>query len=178
MLNSEPTPTTENHQYMLWIATIVYLIHMMEETIYGWLEWTRRVFHIDATWPEFAVVNAFVAILGICCAAIGWKKTWVALVFPGLMLTNAIVFHIGAAIVSRTFSPGMITAVLLFLPTGFLCYRAAAVDGVLRRRDVLLSAIVGFLLMCLPAILQATKHRPPFAQPATSAGLSFAINRL
>ena len=154
---------------ILWIALVCYLIHMMEETIYGWLSWTQRVLGLAATWPEFVVVNAFVAVLGIACACIGWRRPWAALVFPALMLTNGLVFHLGAALISGTFSPGMITGMVLFVPVGLLCYRAAALDGVLRRRDIILSAVIGICLMCFPVLLQKTKNLPLFRQPAVVA---------
>lgn len=105
-----------SHDYILWIATTAYALHMIEETVYDWHGWVRRVLGLHAEWNEFYVVNAFVIVLGISCAVIGWRRPEMALSFPAFMLVNAILFHIGPAAVTRIFSPGLITAVVLFLP--------------------------------------------------------------
>jgi hypothetical protein len=49
---------------------------------------------------------------------IGWRLPEVSLTFPALALINSLFFHIGPPLVQRRFSPGTITAALLFLPSG------------------------------------------------------------
>ena len=46
------------HEYILWIATAAYGVHMIEETIYDWHGWVRRVLRLNAEWSEFYLVNA------------------------------------------------------------------------------------------------------------------------
>lgn len=152
------------HEYILWIATIAYAVHMVEETIYDWHGWVRRVLNLSAQWNEFYMVNAFVIVLGIGCAMVGWQQTWVALIFPAFMLVNAIIFHIVPVVVTRIFSPGLFTAVVLFLPVASWTYWGAYQDGVITVWAVVISSILGFLLMLLPIVLQLTKRRPMFSQ--------------
>ncbi len=59
------------HEYILWIATIAYGVHMMEETIYDWHGWVRRVLKLQAEWSEFYLVNAIVIVFGVPSAMIG-----------------------------------------------------------------------------------------------------------
>ena len=146
------------HEYLLWVATLAYGVHMLEETIYNWHDWVRTVLKVDAEWSEFYMVNAIVIVLGASCAMVGWKNPAFALLLPAFMVVNATIFHIIPVIVTRIFSPGVITAVLLFLPvTGYIYYTALQ-DGVLTSGSVWVSSIGGLLLMFFPIVLQKTKR--------------------
>ncbi len=61
-----------DHSYLLWIATLIYGVHMLEETIYGWHDWVRKVLKLHAEMNEFYMVNAVVIVLGASCAMVGW----------------------------------------------------------------------------------------------------------
>ena len=50
------------------------------------------------------------------------------------MLVNAVLFHIVPVAVTRVFSPGLFTAVVLFLPVASWAYWGAWRDGVLTVR--------------------------------------------
>jgi len=157
------------HDYILWIGTAVYGVHMIEETIYDWHGWVRRVLKLDAEWNEFYMVNAIVIVLGVSCAMVGWRLPAAALVFPAFMLVNAVLFHIVPFVATRVFSPGLFTAVILFLPIGFWAYWGACRDGMLTTGTVIISGTVGFLLMMFPIVLQKTKRAPFFRQDIGSA---------
>ncbi len=152
------------HEYILWIATIAYAIHMVEETILDWRGWVGRVLKLQAEWNEFYIVNAFVIVLGASGAMIGWRRPEVALAFPAFMLVNATLFHILPTLVTRVFSPGVLTAVVLFLPIGGWAYYGAWVDGVLTPLSGAISGLAGFLMMMFPIALQVIKHKPGFRQ--------------
>jgi hypothetical protein len=146
-----------DHSYLLWVAMVAYAVHMMEETIYNWHDWVRTVFKLNAEWSEFYLVNAFVIVLGAGCAMVGWRIPAFALIFPAFMVVNALFFHIAPVIKTGIFSPGVITAVLLFLPVTAWVYIEAARDGVLNTQSVVISSILGFVLMLFPIVLQMTK---------------------
>ena len=146
------------HAYLLWIATLAYGVHMLEETIYNWPEWARRVLGIHAERSEFYMVNGIVMVLGVSCAMVGWRCPSFALVLPAFMAMNAIFFHIVPVLVTRVFSPGLITAVLLFLPVTAWIYYGANDDGVVTAHTAVISSAAGLLLMLFPILLQKTKH--------------------
>ena len=148
-----------DHSYLIWIATLIYGVHMLEETMYGWHDWVRNVLKLQAEWNEFYMVNAVVILLGASCAMVGWKSPAFALIFPAFMVVNAILFHIAPVLVTRIFSPGVITAVLLFLPITAWIYYNAYLDGVLNISTVITSSVAGALLMFFPIVLQKTKSR-------------------
>ncbi len=85
------------------------------------------------------------------------------------MLVNAVLFHVVPVVVTRVFSPGLFTAVILFLPVGCWAYWGAWRDGMLTVGAVIISGAVGFLLMMFPIVLQKTKRMPFFRQDIGSA---------
>ena len=152
------------HSYVLWVATGVYGLHMIEETIYDWHVWVRRVLKLPAEMNEFYLVNAIVALLGISCSMIGWQSATLSLIFPAFMLVNAILFHILPVLITKQYSPGVFTAVVLFLPVGTWAYAAAAEDGVLTGQAIVMSAVLGLAIMLMPIVIQKTKNKPFFVQ--------------
>ena len=95
---------------------------------------------------------------------IGWRFPTVALIFPAFMVVNALLFHVLPVLVTRIFSPGLFTALILFLPVTVWLYLGAWQDGVLTTGAVLISSVMGFLLMMFPIVVQKTKHLPFFRQ--------------
>ena len=152
------------HEYVLWIATAAYAVHILEEYELNWRDWARRVLGLPVEWGSFYVVNALVVVLGVCCAAVGWRRPEFALALPALMLINAALFHVAPVVVTRVFSPGAITAVALFVPVAGWAYHGAWADGVLSTEVAVASAALGGLLMATPIVLLRVKGRPFFRQ--------------
>ena len=148
---------------IFWIAMGAYALHMMEEFFYDWKSWANNVLGLPVDWPGFYVTNTAVLFLGIVCSSVGWGTPWVALTFPALMLINAFLFHVMPFIIKRKFSPGLITALILFFPIGFCAFKTAIIQGV-STNDILLSFLSGGLLMAFPIILLKTKNLPFFKQ--------------
>ena len=84
---------------------------------------------------------------------IGWRLPEVSLMPVALTLVNALIFHIGITLVQRRFSPGTISATLVYLPVGVWTYWAAHADGVLSGPALLISSAGGALLMAYPIML-------------------------
>ena len=152
-----------NHQFILWVAMLCYAAHMLEEYFYNWKDWVFKTLGLNASWTDFYLVNTFVLFMGVACASVGWNCMWVSLIFPGFMLINAVIFHIIPVIRYRKFSPGIITAVLLFLPVITFSYYYAWQNGA-TTQDVLISIVAGAILMFYPIILQVTKSKAFFRQ--------------
>lgn len=95
---------------------------------------------------------------------IGWRCPAVSLSFAAFMLVNAVLFHIVPVLLTRIFSPGLFTAIILFLPVGIWAYYGAWQDGTLSTGAVVISGVLGFLLMMFPIVLQKTKRLPFFRQ--------------
>jgi hypothetical protein len=147
------------HEYLLWICTACYGIHILEEYELNWRDWARSVLNLPVDWNSFYVVNALVLVLGVSCAEVGWKEPAFALTYPALMLINAKFFHVIPTLARRVFSPGLVTALVLFYPIGGWTYYGAWQDGVLTPGVGVASFVLGGALMALPIVLLKVKDR-------------------
>jgi hypothetical protein len=153
-----------NHEIWLWVATAAYGLHALEEFMLDWKTWANKVLKLPVDWPIFYVVNALVVVLGIIASIIGWRLPALSLAFPALMLINAIFFHILPFVVKKKFSPGLISAICLFLPLGIWLFYGADKDGVLSATTVVGAFALGAGLMAYPIILLKLKDKPFFKQ--------------
>ena len=141
------------HDYLLWLTLAAYAVHVLEEATLNWKAWAINALHLtNVEWSIFDIANMAVMFIAIGAAMIGWKLPAFALIIPALMLINGIFFHILPTLIQRIFSPGVITAVILFLPISTWIYYAAYLDGVLTWPVAILSLILGGLLMASPIV--------------------------
>lgn len=155
-----------SHEHVLWIATTAYAVHVLEEFELDWRGWATQVLGLPVDWKSFYLVNAIVVVLGVCCAAVGWREPWFALAYPALMLINATFFHVLPTLKTRVYSPGVATAVALFYPVGIWAYYGAWADGVLTTGAVLGSLLLGAGLMATPIVLLKIKGKSWFQYSA------------
>ena len=152
-------------QDLAWLAMAAYAIHIMEEHTFDWRNWARGVIGLPVEWTDFYVTNAVVIAVGIAQAQLAPTVPLIPLIFAALMLINAVFFHILPVIRTKgRFSPGLATAVVLFLPLGTAIFLKASEEG---RFDVAtgLSAFLGgALLMAYPVVMLHLKARPYFRQ--------------
>lgn len=134
-------------QIMLWLCVAAYGAHVLEEFVFDWLSWSQQVLHLPTRWEDFYITNCLVIVVGIVAVEIAPEYPAVALGFPGLMLINAIFMHVFPFLRKRgRFSPGLITAVLLFCPLGLYTMRAAELNV----RVIIVAFAVGAALLATP----------------------------
>lgn len=152
-------------QTLAWLAMAAYSIHILEEFVLDWRNWARGVIGLPVDWDDFHVTNAVVVALGIAQAMLAPALPLAPLIFASLMLINAIFFHVLPVIWTKgRFSPGVATAVVLFLPAGAAIWWRAAADGTLDAGTIILAITGGALLMAYPVVMLRLKSRPYFRQ--------------
>jgi hypothetical protein len=153
------------HAYTLWIATLAYALHIVEEYTFDWKNWAIAVLRLPVSWTHFALVNGVVVVLGIACSSVAWSLPAFALSLPALMLINASCMHVLPFLATRgRFSPGLFTAILLFFPISLWAYYGAYQDGVLSVRIAILSLAIGALEMAFPIVMLKLRLHPYFKQ--------------
>ena len=124
-------------QTLAWLAMAAYALHIMEEYTFNWRNWARAVIKLPVEWSDFYVTNAVVIALGIAQAQLAPALPLAPLMFASLMLINAVFFHLLPVLRTRgRFSPGVVTAVMLFFPGGLAVWWRAAVGWVLDLMDL------------------------------------------
>lgn len=148
-----------------WLAMAGYAIHILEEYTFDWRNWARAVIKLPVEWTDFYVTNAVVVALGIAQAMMAPSLAWPPLIYASLMLINAVFFHIFPVLRHKgRFSPGLITAVVLFLPIGIAMWKRAADDGAFDLATVVIAVGGGALLMAAPVVMLKLRHTSYFRQ--------------
>ncbi|MFT3987785.1 HXXEE domain-containing protein [Aestuariivirga sp.] len=148
-----------------WIALAAYAIHMLEEFMLNWRDWARAVIGLPVSWADFYVTNGIVVVLGIAQANLAPSLPFFPLAFASLMLVNAVFFHVLPVIRMRgRYSPGVTTAILLFLPVGISVFCSAHTAGGLSWATGLGASAAGVLLMATPIVFLKIRDKPYFRQ--------------
>jgi hypothetical protein len=136
--------------WLALLAPIIFVTHVVEEAP-TFVSWFNRLVEPDITDGMFLRVNATAFVITIVLTALlaATREPAVAVIdlawIACLMLANGI-FHLTATVVHHTYSPGAVTAAVLYLP-----YFAVLFRVVLKRLRVPLSvALVATVLGALP----------------------------
>ncbi|HYU34544.1 MAG TPA: HXXEE domain-containing protein [Thermoanaerobaculia bacterium] len=132
------------------LAPVVFVLHFLEEAP-GFVSWFNRLVEPDISQPLFLTVNgtAFVITVLLAMVLAATREPVAAVIdlawLAFLMLANAL-FHLTATVVHHIYSPGTVTAAVLYLP-----YFAVFFSVVLKRLRVPVGvALVATVLGALP----------------------------
>jgi hypothetical protein len=152
-------------QAWAWLATAAYAVHVMEEYTFNWRDWARGALGLPVEWNDFYITNSVVIVLGIVSAELTPVLPVAPLTYAALMLINAVLFHIWQVIRAKgRFSPGIVTAVVLFLPIGVAEFVEALKEGVLGAAVGVGATVAGAALMAFPIVMLKIKSLPYFRQ--------------
>ena len=151
---------------LAWLSMAAYSVHILEEFSFDWRNWARDVLNLPVEWADFYVTNAIVVALGIAQAMLAPTLPIAPIAFAALMLVNAIFFHVMPVLTARRFSPGLITALILFLPLGVTVFWFALANESVTFRTALAGLIVGAVIMAYPIVMLKVRDKPFFRQAA------------
>jgi len=140
------TSDNTTSEWTLWVVALSCALHVVEEYLTGWQPWALETLGIVMPTARFLFMNAVLVVAAVVLASIGWKRPTLSLIIPAATLVNAIFFHILPTIVQRRVSPGVYTAVLLYLPFSSWAFVGAWRDGV-PRRAMAVASVAGALMM-------------------------------
>ena len=145
-------PTSE--QAIFAALLVIYMLHQIEEHLWpgGFRQYTNaHVFESGRDdWPVdaggVALVNIGYVWLPVAAAALFPQALrWIGLAWIALTLINAII-HIVTSIRFRGYNPGLVTAILLFLPFTIWVLMHEAARGQLTGGEIGLLVLLGILL--------------------------------
>lgn len=138
-----------------WLFPATYALHILEELLggEGFAAWMARVAGVELGARQFLVWNALALLLmasGVVLAERFRHLRWLLLAYGVAFLLNAL-SHLAATLYTETYSPGLVTGLLLWLPLGahaLLRYRPT-----LGRRSARAGLFVGLLMHCVVVAL-------------------------
>ena len=142
----------------IFVFCLLYALHMVEEFIFGFVEWGNQYFG-DFDWTQNIIGNAgFFIFLALACYLYyrnPAKYLWVGMSAAMWVLANAFI-HISATLLGGEYSPGVVTATLLYLPGGVYFLEMWRSKGVLNLKNIALSfAVGGMAFMLVPTFVRA-----------------------
>lgn len=140
----------ETHKRLLlrlgWLFPVTYLVHIVEEWFGGFVAWYAREFGGGLSESAFIVANAAALAgmtLGVALAYKFGAMRWLLVSFGAATFVNGVA-HLAAGLATLSYSPGVVSGALLWLPLGFVAVRAGR--GGLTRRSFVAGLIVGVLM--------------------------------
>jgi hypothetical protein len=135
-------------QLVFWALVGATLVHVLEEYVGDWVGSVQE-YMPGVTLRQFAVVNAAFVVLCVGAAMVGANCPVFTLSVASLVLINAGI-HVVATIILRGYSPGVASAVLLYVPLGLCAFYAAARSGHLGLTAGVAAVLLGALWMAVP----------------------------
>lgn len=121
----------------VWLFPIAFTLHVAEEWP-RFTQWARIHASAQFTMREYVTIHVtgiFGALLFAALVARFPNRSLIflffAFVFGPALLFNTI-FHVGATVMTRTYCPGVITALTLYLPLFYFISRAVWSENLLR----------------------------------------------
>ena len=108
--------------FLVWLFPAAYGIHIVEEWFGGFPEWLAIVAGAPVPRPAFVIINVVGLSLMIAAARASTQREehgWMAIGIATVVLVNALA-HILGSVFTGTYSPGLFSSVILYLPLGQL----------------------------------------------------------
>ena len=147
------TSSKTTSEWTLWVVAASCVLHVLEEYFTGWQHWAVETLGIVMPTARFLFMNVVLVIAAVVLASVGWRRPMLSLIIPAATLVNAVFFHILPTIVQRRVSPGVYTAVLLYVPFSSGAFVGAWRDGAPKR--ALAAALIIGTLMMISVVLTA-----------------------
>ena len=138
----------------LLFAPLAYAFHHYEESIiFNFRAW-RSLYFPDNKLPStelMLIILMVISLVYIILHFIIENKATAQSVIIFLMATqvNNMIFHTGGTIVFQDFSPGLITAILLYIPVNIIIAQKALQEGWISKRSLTVLFLLGGLLFWL-----------------------------
>ncbi|MEO3475242.1 HXXEE domain-containing protein [Roseomonas sp. CAU 1739] len=150
---------------LAWLCMAAYAMHILEEYALDWRNWAHNVLGLPVEWNDFYVTNGVVVALGIAQAMLAPTLPLAVLGYAGLQFINAVLMHVTPFLRTRgRFSPGLFTAVFLFLPLSLTTFWTAWVSGLASIAEIGLGLAIGALTLAFPIVMLKVKSWPYFRQ--------------
>jgi hypothetical protein len=131
----------------VWLFPAAFVLHVLEEWP-RFTHWAKRYASDLFTQRDYDVIHLAGIVIAIAFTSIVWRfpNRWVAFVFFAFVFAPSVffntLFHAGATIFTREYCPGVITALILYLPVFFFVSRLAWRENLLDLRTLTAGVVI------------------------------------
>ncbi|MBN1531857.1 MAG: HXXEE domain-containing protein [Spirochaetes bacterium] len=137
------------------IAVAVSVVHVLEEYRFHWVAFANR--YVPGITPgQFAAVNIVFIAYTVAGAMAGTGCPVFSMSVPALLFINSF-FHIVPSLMKRGYTPGLISAILLYIPLSVYAFVRALDEGLLSPAGAVASFALGILCMAMPVLFQRVR---------------------
>lgn len=163
MKNVTPRDGESLARRLSWLFPVTYLIHLGEELWAGggFPRWLSRVAGVELSVTQFLLLNSLalsLLILGSALAAVRGDCRWILVSLATVCGLNGI-FHLLAGFVTATYSPGVVSGIILWLPLGAVTLRGMSKR--LKRRSFRAGVAIGVVTHAAVTALTALGGKLP-----------------
>ena len=136
-----------------WLFPASYLVHILEEYWGGFPAWIARFWGVESSLNNFLSWNGGAWIMmtvGVVVVLKTKSYRWLLVSFGMVVLINGLV-HAVASVLTMSYSPGLISGLLLFIPLGANTLMRA--QRQVNRRTFRAGVIVGLLMHMFVVLL-------------------------
>lgn len=138
---------------ILVAAPVIFAAHVLEEAP-GFVTWVNERIDRDITQSSFWAVNIVALIITLAVVLFEWTRqskssAIAAVVWLGFLMYGNALIHIAASVVDRGYVPGVVTALMLYLPFIVLVVTGLKRSGRVPPPVIALSLVLGSLPMLL-----------------------------
>jgi ABC-type uncharacterized transport system permease subunit len=138
---------------LVWLFVPAYIVHLAEEWSAGFPSWVRNVVGRPLPEAAFLIINGValvVMVAAIRAATRAERHGWTAIAIATVMLVNA-ALHAAGTVLTGTYSPGLISAVVVYVPLGSLVMMRALDQA--RREQVARGVAAGILIHAIVVVV-------------------------
>jgi len=151
----------------IFILCLIYGLHMVEEFAFGFVEWGNRYLG-KFDWTQNLIGNfMFLVVLALGCYLYYTnpkKYLWAGMAGSMWVLSNAFI-HISATFLGNEYSPGVVTATLLYIPGGLYFMIQWSKKELLTWKNLSLSFVIGAMIfMLIPTFIRSIVLHAEFAK--------------
>jgi len=139
----------------IWLFPVTYVIHLGEEVWggEGYAAWITRLTGSSFPRTTLLLLNGLILVGMILVLAAAQRRAalhWAVIAMGTAVLGNS-VLHLVMSLVTRTYSPGLITGTLMWLPLGLCAIRRGATRA--GRFDLRLGIAIGLAATALISLV-------------------------
>ena len=138
---------------LVWLLPLAYALHILEEWFGGFPEWMALVIGSPLPRGTFVVINSvalLLMILATCAATRRESNGWMVIAIATILLVNGVA-HLFGSLATGSYSPGLFSGVILYLPLASLVLLRAS--GQAGRDLVATGVVVGIALHALVVMI-------------------------